>query len=71
MDIFLVDTSVWINFFKAKQTEASLFLKNNTSNIVIATCPIIVQEVLHGVIEDHEFKLIDLYFNSLTRLTDD
>ena len=68
MDIILVDTSVWINFFKAKETEASLFLKNNTSNIIIATCPVIVQELLQGVVKDYEFKAIDSYLNTLTRL---
>jgi predicted nucleic acid-binding protein len=68
MDIILIDTSVWINFFKAKETEASLYLKNNTSNIVIATCPIIVQEVLQGVVQDREFKVINAYFKTFTRL---
>jgi len=68
MDIILVDTSVWINFFKAKETEACLFLKNNTSNIIIATCPVIVQEVLQGIANDHEFKVIDSYLNTLTKL---
>jgi len=68
MEIILVDTSVWINFFKAKETEASLFLKNNTSNIIIATCPVIVQELLQGVVKDYEFKAIDSYLNTLTRL---
>ena len=68
MEIILVDTSVWINFFKAKETEASLFLKNNTSNIIIATCPVIVQELLQGVVKDYEFKAIDSYLNTFTRL---
>jgi len=68
MEIILVDTSVWINFFKAIETEASLFLKNNTTNILIATCPVIVQEVLQGIVKDHEFKAIDAYLNTLTRL---
>jgi hypothetical protein len=37
MDIVLVDTSVWIIFFKANETTSSLSLKNNLSNIVIAS----------------------------------
>lgn len=68
MDIILVDTSVWINFFKAKETKASLYLKNNISNIVIATCPIIVQEVLQGIAQDSAFKSINTYFKTFTRL---
>jgi len=68
MDIILVDTSVWINFFKAKETDASLYLKNNTNNIIIATCPIIVQEVLQGVVQDSEFRAVNTYFKTFTRL---
>jgi len=70
MDIVLVDTSVWINFFKAKETGASLFLKNNLSNVIIATCPVVIQEVLQGVLSDKEFKSVNSYFNTLTRFTD-
>ena len=69
MDIVLVDTSVWINFFRGKETEPSLFLKNNLANIIIATCPVIIQEVLQGVLHDKEFKKVDSYFNALTKLT--
>jgi predicted nucleic acid-binding protein len=68
MDIVLVDTSVWINFFKAHETSSSLFLKNNLSNIVIATCPVIVQEVLQGVVSDKDFRNINSYLNTLIRL---
>jgi len=70
MDIVLVDTSVWINFFKAKETKASLFLKNNLSTIIIATCPVIVQEVLQGIVSDKEFKLVNSRFEMLTRFVD-
>ena len=69
MDIVLIDTSVWINFFKAKETDASLFLKNNLSNIIIATCPVIVQEVLQGILSDKEFKVVNSYFSTLTKLS--
>ena len=69
MDIVLVDTSVWINFFKGQETASSLFLKNNLANIIIATCPVIIQEVLQGVLHDKEFKKVGSYFNTLTRLT--
>jgi predicted nucleic acid-binding protein len=68
MDIVLVDTSVWINFFKANETTSSLFLKNNLSNIVITTCPVIVQEVLQGMVSDKDFRHINSYINTLTRL---
>lgn len=70
MDIVLVDTSVWINFFKANETGSSLFLKNNLSNIIVATCPVIVQEVLQGILSDKEFKVVSSYFNTLTKFSD-
>ena len=69
MDVVLVDTSVWVNFFKGKETAASLYLKNNLANIIIATCPVIVQEVLQGVFHDKEFSRVGAYFNSLAKLT--
>lgn len=68
MDPVLVDTSVWINFFKARETKASLFLKNNLSNVIIATCPVILQEVLQGIVSDKDFTKINSHFNSLLRL---
>jgi len=68
MEIVLVDTSAWINFFKAKETAASLFLKNNLGNFIIATCPVVVQEILQGVLSEKEFKLVNSYFSTLTRL---
>jgi len=71
VDIVLVDTSVWINFFKGIETSSSLFLKNNLGDIIIATCPVIVQEVLQGIAEDKEFRRISLYFDELTKLTGD
>jgi len=69
MDIVLVDTSVWVNFFKAQETASSLFLKDNLENIKIATCPTILQEVLQGVVSDKDFKSITTYFRTMTRLT--
>jgi len=71
MDIVLVDTSVWINFFKAKKTDASLFLKNNLSDVIIATCPVILQEVLQGIVGDNEFKAVANYFRTLTYLVEE
>jgi len=71
VDIVLVDTSVWINFFKGKETDASLYLKNNLSNLIIATCPVIVQEVLQGIANDKEFNLIADYFNNFIQLVED
>jgi predicted nucleic acid-binding protein len=71
MDIVLVDTSVWINFFKGRETAASLYLYNNLSNIIVATCPVITQEVLQGIVSNTEFKMATLNFEALLKLVED
>jgi len=71
MDKILVDTSVWINFFKDIETKASKFLNNNFTNIIIATCPTIIQEILQGVVSDADEQIVKLYFDNLTRLIAD
>jgi predicted nucleic acid-binding protein len=71
MDIVLVDTSVWINFFKARETASSSFLKDNLSSIIIATCPVIVQEVLQGIVANKDFYNTMTFFNSLLKFNND
>jgi predicted nucleic acid-binding protein len=70
-DIVLVDTSVWINFFKAVETKNSLFLRANVTNIPVATCPIILQEILQGVVIEKDIKIIETRFESLIRLSNE
>jgi|ERR1700744_365201 len=71
METILVDTSVWVNFLKDIDTDASKFLTNNLTNIVIATCPTIMQEILQGVVTDADEQIVKLYFDNLTRLNED
>lgn len=68
MDTILVDTSVWVNFFKDIETESMRYLSNNFTNIIIATCPTIIQEILQGVTSDADEQIVKLYFDNLTRL---
>ncbi|GAA3977961.1 type II toxin-antitoxin system VapC family toxin [Mucilaginibacter dorajii] len=70
-EIVLVDTSVWINFFKGIETESSKFLKNNLANIVIATCPTIVQKVLQGLTSDNSERIVKSHFDNLTKIYED
>jgi predicted nucleic acid-binding protein len=70
MDTILVDTSVWVNYFKDIETDACKFLDNNLSNIVIATCPTIVQEILQGVASDADKRTVKQHFDPLIRLID-
>ena len=71
MDIILVDTSVWVNFFKDIDTNANRFLTNNLTNIIIATCPTIVQEILQGIASEADEQIVKLYFDNLTRIIED
>jgi len=71
MDTVLVDTSVWINFFKDIETSANNFLNKNFTSIIIATCPTIVQEVLQGIVTDADEQIVKLYFDNLTKLEED
>jgi len=56
MQPILVDSSVWIDFItnvENRQTEilADLFVNEN----LVCICPIIIQEVLQGIIDDEDF----------------
>jgi predicted nucleic acid-binding protein len=68
METVLVDTSVWINVFKGIVTDASLFVKHNGEKFRIATCPVVVQEVLQGIVNDKQFDTIKTYFGELALL---
>ena len=70
-EYILVDTSVWVNFFKDIPTKSSDFLNDNLDNIIITTCPTIVQEVLQGVVSNKDRQTVGLYFNGFTRLSED
>jgi len=70
MDTILVDTSVWVNYFKDIETDACKFLDNNLTNIVVATCPTIVQEILQGVVSDADKRTVKQHFDPLSRLID-
>ncbi|WP_202020388.1 type II toxin-antitoxin system VapC family toxin [Mucilaginibacter mali] len=71
MEQILIDTSVWINFFKNIKTPACDFLENNIGNMIITTCPTITQEVLQGIVSDKEEKKIKAYFDSFDRLVEE
>ena len=67
MEAILVDTSVWINVFKGVATKASVFLRDNI-DISVVTCPVIVQEVLQGIVSDKDFNTVSAHFNNLGRV---
>jgi len=68
MKTVLVDTSVWVNVFKGIETKASLYLKHYNNQILAATCPVIVQEVLQGIISDKDYNIISSKLSSIVML---
>ncbi|WP_374950000.1 PIN domain-containing protein [Mucilaginibacter sp.] len=68
MDIVLIDTSVWINYLKKFDTLATGYLENQLEQMIIATCPTILQEVLQGVLVDSDYKSLKSYFDGLLML---
>jgi predicted nucleic acid-binding protein len=67
--MIIVDTSVWIDFFKSRDTEQVALLKsaiNDAEDICI--CGVILTEVLQGIRNDKEYELVKDMFQSLTHL---
>ena len=71
MEIVLIDTSVWVNYFKGISTPAALHLKNNVNQIPIATCPTVLQEILQGMKSDSEAFKVESYFDNMVQLVAD
>ncbi|MDT3402726.1 type II toxin-antitoxin system VapC family toxin [Mucilaginibacter terrae] len=71
MEVTLIDTSVWINFFKGFETSATLYLKSNLGIIPIATCPTVLQETLQGLKSQSEANRIESYFDDMIQLVND
>ncbi|QQL49118.1 type II toxin-antitoxin system VapC family toxin [Mucilaginibacter ginkgonis] len=69
--LILVDTSVWISFFRGIETPYSNYLRQTLLTSPIATCPTIVQDVLQGVANDAERLIVDSYLTGLVRMADD
>jgi hypothetical protein len=68
MNAVLVDTSVWINFFNGTPTPAALHLKSIIPNTLLATCPVIVQEILQGARTNQDFSKLKTFFEKMILL---
>ena len=64
MDI-LVDTSVWIDFFNDVENPQVHCLVKLLQGGRVATCPVILMEVLQGIRADNAYKKTESYFSSL------
>ena len=68
----LADTSVWINFFKGKESKEVTILTTYIENDnPIFLCPTIVQEILQGINNDKQFREIKKYLLAFKILNDD
>jgi predicted nucleic acid-binding protein len=71
-DSILVDTSVWIDFFKGIESDnIKLFTDYLENDLPIYTCPVIIQEILQGIKGDKEYKQVKDYLFALNVLNDD
>ncbi len=67
--MILVDTSVWIDFFNAKELPHVVMLETLISQEAdIAICGVILTEVLQGISNDTEHKLTQSYLQALVML---
>lgn len=53
-----IDTSIWIDFFADQNTKGTLALIKAIDNEDLATCGVVIAEVLQGVKEDKMFNKI-------------
>lgn len=71
MELTLVDTSVWIEFFKGTEiAEVAAFTALIEEDLVLV-CPVTVQEVLQGIKTDKQFEKIKLLLSALPKIAVD
>lgn len=69
--MILVDSSVWINFFKGVSNRETELLKNYIrNNEDLCVCGVILTEVLMGARLDSIYNELENYFDNLVYLTD-
>lgn len=66
--MILVDSSVWIDYFRSADTPQVALLDSLFGRTRIAVGDLIAAEVLQGVRDDKQFKLVKKVFDSFTRL---
>jgi predicted nucleic acid-binding protein len=68
MKVVLVDTSVWVNFFKGNPTDAAQYIQTIVANTRLATCPTIIQKILQGTTSDKDFLDAKTFMDELLPL---
>jgi predicted nucleic acid-binding protein len=68
----LIDTTVWIDFFRGNDTpQVDVLEKLIAEEADICTCGIIMMEVLQGIRSDTDYKTTRSHFNTLIYLPAD
>jgi predicted nucleic acid-binding protein len=68
----IADTSVWINFFRGRDSKEVRKLTEYLENDwPVFLCPTIVQEILQGIMDDRQFEEIKAYLLAFDILKDD
>jgi predicted nucleic acid-binding protein len=71
-DLLLIDTSVWIDFFKGIDTaNVKIFTSYLENDFPVFICPVIIQEILQGIKSDKEYARIKDSLFALNVLNDD
>jgi predicted nucleic acid-binding protein len=71
-DPLLIDTSVWIDFFKGIDTEnVKIFTYYMENDFPVFICPVIIQEILQGIKSDKEYARVKDNLFALNVLNDD
>ena len=67
MDGYLVDTSVWVDFFRRRTTPATnKFYEILDRNITYGITELIYQEVIQGALNENDFNNLANYLSSQT-----
>jgi predicted nucleic acid-binding protein len=64
--LYLIDTSVWIDYLRAKQTAAVEQLRSLAkAHADFGICPVILREILQGTRDDEQFAKYAAYFTTM------
>lgn len=66
--MILVDSSVWIDYFRGTETPQVAWLDDCLGRTPVAVGDLIAAEVLQGIRDDKEFKLVRSAFDSLRQV---
>jgi predicted nucleic acid-binding protein len=66
--VILVDSSVWVDYFRSADTPQVVLLDSFFGRTRIAVGDLIAAEVLQGVRDEKEFKWVKKVFDTFTRL---